>query len=134
MPTEKQREYSRKYYAANKAKVKERNRRWREANPDARKKQAREGRRRWRAADPERAKLHGWRHRGLPMPTRPRPNACENCGRESWLEVRDLALDHDHATGKFRGWLCHTCNTGLGLLGDNREGLLRALAYLDRTA
>lgn len=50
---------------------------------------------------------------------------CEICGVEGKVH-----WDHDHETGKFRGWLCVKCNTGLGKLGDNIEGLERALAYL----
>jgi Recombination endonuclease VII len=34
---------------------------------------------------------------------------CAVCGR-----VRDLVLDHDHATGLVRGWLCNSCNTTEG--------------------
>ena len=41
-----------------------------------------------------------------------------------------LCLDHDHNSGEFRGWLCNDCNTGLGLLGDTKESLQRALQYL----
>lgn len=54
---------------------------------------------------------------------------CDCCGRI----VDKLSLDHDHATGEFRGWLCHGCNTGLGKLGDTIEGVDRALSYLKRT-
>ena len=39
-------------------------------------------------------------------------------------------LDHDHSTLEFRGWLCYSCNTGIGKLGDNVEGLEKALTYL----
>lgn len=42
-----------------------------------------------------------------------------------------LAVDHDHVTKQVRGLLCHTCNTGLGKLGDNIEGIERALNYLN---
>ena len=39
-------------------------------------------------------------------------------------------LDHNHKTGKFRGWLCNTCNSALGWLDDDPIKLRRALAYL----
>lgn len=42
----------------------------------------------------------------------------------------NLCVDHDHDTGALRGILCHVCNSGLGKLGDNEAGLLRALAYV----
>lgn len=53
---------------------------------------------------------------------------CALCSRPPG--VRLLAVDHDHDTGRVRGLLCVRCNTALGSLGDNEEGLLRAVAYL----
>jgi hypothetical protein len=41
-------------------------------------------------------------------------------------------VDHCHSTGQIRGVLCCECNTGIGKLGDNAEGVRRALAYLER--
>jgi len=61
----------------------------------------------------------------------PAPAACELCGGPP-NGVGGLHLDHDHDTKKFRGWLCMKCNQGIGLLGDDAEGLRRALAYLAR--
>ena len=59
-------------------------------------------------------------------PTRPKPDACECCG-----EIPSKMIeDHDHTTGLFRGWLCHHCNTGLGLFKDSSERLQQAIQYL----
>lgn len=68
-------------------------------------------------------------YRGLPAPTREQPELCEiGCGRKA------RALDHDHMTGKFRGFLCIACNTALGVFGDDESGILRALDYVRRNA
>jgi len=50
------------------------------------------------------------------------PGCDEPCG----------CYDHDHETGKFRGFLCRQHNTGLGKLGDNLEGLTAAVQYLTK--
>ena len=68
--------------------------------------------------------------KGLPVHTRPCPEKCELCGGPSGL--RTFHLDHDHKTGKFRGWLCGRCNTTLGKFGDDVEGLLMAIHYIQR--
>lgn len=71
------------------------------------------------------------RIRGIPEPTRPDPGRCENCGDVPKTGT-SLNIDHDHDSGKFRGWLCRNCNMAIGGLGDNMHGLERALAYLRR--
>jgi hypothetical protein len=40
-------------------------------------------------------------------------------------------LDHDHATGKLRKFLCTNCNRGLGHFQDNKEFLMSAVKYLE---
>jgi hypothetical protein len=100
----------------NRERVREYTRKHRAKNLDAHRTQTREH---WRSK------------RGCPAPTRPVPELCECCGRLP-SEKRVLALDHCHETGKFRGWLCHRCNTALGLLGDSIEKVKLALAYLER--
>ena len=50
---------------------------------------------------------------------------CALCTR-----TKRLHLDHDHETGRIRGFLCPYHNTALGAFGDNKAGVLRVLAYL----
>lgn len=58
---------------------------------------------------------------------------CACCGTDSpGGRQTKFHIDHDHATGKIRGLLCHSCNLGIGALGDNVEGVTRALMYLQR--
>ena len=58
---------------------------------------------------------------------------CAICGKPLDVMSRRMNIDHDHETGTVRGLLCTGCNTGLGHLGDNVEGLERALYYLQNT-
>jgi hypothetical protein len=63
---------------------------------------------------------------------------CAICGepektRESRTkEVRSLAVDHCHTTGKVRGLLCYECNTGIGKLKDDISLMRKAIEYLER--
>lgn len=41
-----------------------------------------------------------------------------------------LFIDHCHETKKVRGLLCSACNRAIAALGDNAEGLARALVYV----
>lgn len=53
---------------------------------------------------------------------------CIICGESQKLQ---LAIDHDHKTGKVRGALCNRCNLGLGHFRDKPELLRLAALYLE---
>lgn len=71
----------------------------------------------------------------------PEPDRCDCCGKKNTTSLvvgekrcskNNLLVDHCHKTGNFRGWTCRNCNQGIGKLGDNVEGLIKALNYLLR--
>lgn len=58
---------------------------------------------------------------------------CAICSSEPLggsTSTRCLHVDHCHETGRIRGLLCSTCNTGLGLFKDSEELLWKAASYL----
>ena len=57
----------------------------------------------------------------------PKPECCDCCHKKT----KKLQRDHIHGTFIFRGWVCPDCNTGMGKLGDNLEGVLQAAIYLE---
>lgn len=59
-------------------------------------------------------------------------NKCAICKQDNSID-RDFSVDHDHVTKKFRGLLCHNCNTGLGKFKDSPELLRLAAAYIEKS-
>ena len=57
---------------------------------------------------------------------------CACCGTSTPQGQGGFHVDHCHKTGNIRGLLCHLCNTGIGKLGDDLSGLLRAVKYLEK--
>jgi hypothetical protein len=53
-------------------------------------------------------------------------NKCKICNN-----VEKLVVDHNHLTGKIRGLLCSTCNSGIGMLKENVSILKNAIIYLE---
>ena len=64
-----------------------------------------------------------------------RPDYCEACGvptnNKSGMK-HSICIDHDHKTGKVRGWLCNQCNRAVGMCYDNPETLRKLASYLDK--
>lgn len=57
---------------------------------------------------------------------KPKDGKCQACG-----DVPDvLHLDHDHATGEFRGYVCEGCNHSMGKSNDDPEKLIKQAEYL----
>jgi len=71
----------------------------------------------------------------------PEGHICPICDRtieevkgEGGKKCTAWVIDHNHKTDKFRGWLCHKCNRGLGAFNDNPNLLLKAIDYLDKNS
>ena len=56
-------------------------------------------------------------------------NKCAIC-HTVFKDYEEKHGDHDHKTGKWRGVLCTTCNSGIGMLKDNPELCEAAATYL----
>lgn len=113
------------YRARSPEKNREYARTFRAKHPD----KANAGARRWRARNPEEARRRDRFYKGIPEPTTPQPDTCDCCNTARG--DKRLHVDHDHSSKKFRGWLCSNCNTGIGLLGDDLAGLIRAITYIE---
>lgn len=59
-------------------------------------------------------------------------DVCAICGAP-YEEGATLCVDHDHGTNKVRGFLCRTCNIGIGSFKDDANLVAKALEYLLRT-
>jgi len=67
---------------------------------------------------------------GIPYKA-PEGTTCSVCG---CLPSRGngLVFDHCHKMNVFRGYACNSCNRSMGVLGDDVDGLLRVLNYLNK--
>lgn len=54
--------------------------------------------------------------------------SCAICRSASRL---NLGVDHDHVTGQVRALLCHSCNVGIGHLGEDPVRLRAAATYIE---
>jgi Recombination endonuclease VII len=121
------RAYNRAWYKANKDRVNAESRRKRAENPDWKAKQ-RDRRRRTKRKDMLKY-CYGMTVAEYEAMLAQQNGVCAIC--ETKPDDRPLCVDHDHATGKVRGLLCHSCNVGLGNYKDDPRRTRRTTAYLE---
>ena len=65
----------------------------------------------------------------------PKDNLCEICGRRPTAingKEKRLFVEHNHKTGKVRGFVCNRCNSTIGFCGEDTSILLKIVDYLNR--
>lgn len=61
------------------------------------------------------------------------PFECPVCKKRTIAEITSkVVLEHDHHTGKPGGWICDSCNTGLGRFKDDIKLLESAIEFLKK--
>jgi hypothetical protein len=55
---------------------------------------------------------------------------CPICKKQSIGGVSKHVLDHNHKTGEVRGYICESCNTGIGRFDDDIELVYNAINWL----
>ena len=133
---EAQRVYQAEWYQENKERVRQQKKRWKEENRERYLESERQ--RYWK--DPAKhskavvdSRLRGILGRmGMSWETYVEllARGCAACGAPDSGNGRRLHVDHDHKTGKFRGLLCASCNTALGLLEDSHIRIDQIAKYL----
>ena len=124
---DKTRETQRAYRAANRERLNAQSRKRLASDPEARKKNT-AGVRRWRfGVTQEQYEEMVAAQQGL----------CAICGnpetyRNPSGDVKTLAVDHDHVTGRVRELLCSACNKALGLFRDDPDRMIAAAKYVQR--
>ena len=116
---EKIRQYKKAYCAKNAEKMKRVSMEWRKNNP-----------KKWLAI--QLRNKYGITIEQMVAAMEKQNHGCAICGYSDTSNPRYFPyVDHCHTTGKFRGVLCATCNTGLGLFKDSSELLKTAALYIE---
>jgi hypothetical protein len=128
---EKRRAKTRANYAADPDKFKVRHKAWRDRNVDhcASYRQAYRGER----GPAHRRDRYGLTPDDFNAMLAAQGGRCAICRKEpsgSGKTMATLRVDHDHGTGAVRALLCHRCNAGLGMFGDDSAMVFKAAMYL----
>jgi len=110
------------------------NKAWKDANRE----KVRTAKRLWIEANPEKVAYQNRKNRyghcinfEKIMKRYDEATNCECCGAAFTDTQRNMKCI-DHSDDLIRGIICNNCNRGLGLLGDNLEGVKNATIYLER--
>lgn len=114
---EKQKEYGRQHYLKYKDKYKAKTYDWKNKNPEKWKE---------RAFKNKLSTRYGISVEFYEDRLKVQHNRCAICLNHCKTRKK-LSIDHCHATGKFRGLICNSCNLGLANFNDD-PGLLQAAA------
>tara|TARA_B100001123_G_scaffold7920_1_gene9767 strand:+ start:536 stop:1105 length:570 start_codon:yes stop_codon:yes gene_type:complete len=55
---------------------------------------------------------------------------CPVCNKTNIMGLKKIVLDHNHQTGEVRGYVCESCNTGMGRFDDNPDILHKVKDWL----
>lgn len=55
---------------------------------------------------------------------------CPICKKTTISGISKIVLDHNHHNGKVRGYLCESCNTGIGRFDDDPQIVQNAINWL----
>ena len=81
-----------------------------------------------KARTPEKTRRYNLKNKyGLDYDPVNSDSKCAVCG-----STKNLQVDHDHETGKYRGILCHRCNTLVGRLEKGQDILQDCLNYIHK--
>lgn len=57
---------------------------------------------------------------------------CPICQKSVIVGITKIVLDHCHKTGEVRGYLCESCNTGIGRFDDDADVIRRAVDWTEK--
>jgi len=96
-------------------------------NRSVRRPSCRECRKKLEGVDMNRSEKKKW-SKSKPMNE---PFECPICAKRTIAGITSkVVLEHDHRSGKIRGWVCDSCNTGIGRFKDDKELLKRAIKFI----
>ena len=134
-------EYDKQYRKNNKEKLSKGMKQWRKEHPEYYKEYHKQYYKnnieKWKRINPEKHRQSqiksrfGLSHEDWLKIWDSQSGRCVICGKR-FIKPSNACVDHNHKTGKIRGLLCITCNSGLGFFKDDPKLTAKATEYLLR--